>query len=45
MYYCGVKTIEDLQQANFIKITEAGMRESHPHDIQITKETYNYSEQ
>lgn len=45
MYYCGAQTIEDLQQVDFIKITEAGMRESHPHDIQITKETYNYSEQ
>lgn len=44
MYYCGVGTIKDLQEkARFIKITKSGLRESHPHDIQITREAYNYS--
>jgi IMP dehydrogenase len=43
MGYCGAATIEDLQNARFVKITAAGMRESHPHDITITKEAPNYS--
>ncbi len=43
MGYCGAKTVEDLKQAKFIKITAAGVRESHPHDIQITREAPNYS--
>jgi len=44
MGYCGCKDIESLQQnARFIKITAAGMRESHPHDISITREAPNYS--
>lgn len=43
MHYCGAATIEDLQQAKFVRITAAGMRESHPHDISITKEAPNYS--
>ncbi|MGB4400084.1 MAG: IMP dehydrogenase [Daejeonella sp.] len=43
MGYCGSATIADLQQAKFVKITAAGMRESHPHDITITKEAPNYS--
>jgi len=43
MGYCGAKTIEDLQQARFVKITNAGMRESHPHDITVTREAPNYS--
>ncbi|MBC7743942.1 MAG: IMP dehydrogenase [Flavobacterium sp.] len=43
MGYCGAATIEDLQNARFVKITGAGMRESHPHDIIITKEAPNYS--
>jgi IMP dehydrogenase len=43
MGYCGAKDIEELQQAKFVKITSAGMRESHPHDIQIVKEAPNYS--
>ena len=43
MGYCGSATIEDLQNARFVKITAAGMRESHPHDITITKEAPNYS--
>lgn len=43
MGYCGAATIEDLQQASFVKITAAGVHESHPHDITITKESPNYS--
>jgi IMP dehydrogenase len=43
MGYCGAATIADLQNARFVKITAAGMRESHPHDIVITKEAPNYS--
>ena len=44
MGYCGCATIADLQEkARFMKITTAGLRESHPHDIQITKEAPNYS--
>lgn len=43
MGYCGAKNIAALQQATFIKITNAGMRESHAHDVEITKEAPNYS--
>ena len=43
MGYCGAATIGDMQNARFIKITGAGLRESHPHDITITKEAPNYS--
>jgi IMP dehydrogenase len=43
MGYCGAACIEDLQKAVFVKITNAGMRESHAHDIEITKEAPNYS--
>jgi IMP dehydrogenase len=43
MGYCGAKTIEEQKQAKFVKITSAGMRESHPHDVTITKEAPNYS--
>jgi len=43
MGYCGAKDIAALQKASFIKITNAGMRESHAHDIEITKEAPNYS--
>jgi IMP dehydrogenase len=43
MGYCGAKNISELQQAKFVKITNAGMRESHAHDIEITKEAPNYS--
>ncbi|OGF19437.1 IMP dehydrogenase [Candidatus Falkowbacteria bacterium RIFCSPLOWO2_02_FULL_45_15] len=44
MAYVGAKTIPELQQkAEFIKITPAGWRESHPHDIEITKQAPNYS--
>ena len=44
MGYCGCKTIPDLQKnSKFVKITAAALRESHPHDITITKESPNYS--
>jgi IMP dehydrogenase len=43
MGYCGSSTIDNLQTANFVRITNAGMRESHPHDIAITREAPNYS--
>ncbi len=44
MGYCGCETIEELQaRAQFVRITNAGLRESHPHDISITKEAPNYS--
>ena len=44
MGYCGCKTIPELQErAKFVRITGAGLRESHPHDISITKESPNYS--
>ncbi|MCU4165970.1 IMP dehydrogenase [Carboxylicivirga caseinilyticus] len=43
MGYCGAATIDDLHQAKFTKITNAGMNESHPHDVSITREAPNYS--
>jgi IMP dehydrogenase len=43
MGYCGARTIEDLQQARFVRITNSGILESHPHNIIITKESPNYS--
>jgi len=43
MGYCGAKNIEMLQQARFTKITSAGVDESHPHDVTITREAPNYS--
>ena len=44
MGYCGSKNIEELhEKARFVKITSASLKESHPHDIQITKEAPNYS--
>jgi IMP dehydrogenase len=43
MGYCGAKNINELQQAKFVKITNAGMRESHAHDVEITREAPNYS--
>jgi IMP dehydrogenase len=43
MGYCGAKTIYNLKNAHFVKITSAGVRESHPHDVQITREAPNYS--
>ncbi len=43
MGYCGASNIKALQQASFVKITHAGIRESHAHDVFITKEAPNYS--
>jgi IMP dehydrogenase len=44
MGYCGTATIDELQNdSRFVKITGAGLRESHPHQVQITKEAPNYS--
>ena len=43
MGYCGAKKISDLRKAKFIKISPAGMRESHPHNVTITREAPNYS--
>ena len=44
MGYCGTRTIEELKQnGQFVKISAASLKESHPHDIQITKEAPNYS--
>ena len=43
MGYCGAKNINDLKNATFVKITNAGMRESHAHDVEITREAPNYS--
>ncbi len=44
MGYCGAKNIAELQEkAEFVKISAASLKESHPHDIHITKEAPNYS--
>ncbi len=43
MGYCGAADIESLQKARFVRITNAGMKESHAHDIEITREAPNYS--
>jgi IMP dehydrogenase len=44
MGYVGASTLSDLREnAEFLKITNAGLRESHPHDVMITKEPPNYS--
>jgi IMP dehydrogenase len=43
MGYCGAKNIEALRKATFVKITSAGVKESHPHDVIITQEAPNYS--
>ena len=42
MGYCGAKNVQALQQAQFIRITNAGILESHPHSVQVTKESPNY---
>ena len=42
MGYCGAETIEEMKRARFVRITAAGLRESHPHDVTITKEAPNY---
>src|SRR3954453_5825140 len=44
MFYCGAATVADLQEnGTFVRITSAGLKESHPHDIQMTVEAPNYS--
>lgn len=43
MGYCGANTMAELQKAKFIRITNSGIRESHPHGISITREAPNYS--
>ena len=43
MGYCGASKIDILQKAKFIRITSAGVKESHPHDVTITRESPNYS--
>ena len=44
MGYCGCHSVQELREkAQFVQITAAGLRESHPHDIHITKEAPNYS--
>ncbi|HCY45840.1 MAG TPA: IMP dehydrogenase, partial [Flavobacteriales bacterium] len=43
MGYCGAGTLEKLKEAEFVRITSAGVKESHPHDITITREAPNYS--
>jgi IMP dehydrogenase len=43
MGYCGAADLEALKHARFIRITSAGMKESHPHDVYITREAPNYS--
>ena len=42
MGYCGAATIEEMKGTRFVRITAAGLRESHPHDVTITKEAPNY---
>jgi IMP dehydrogenase len=43
MGYCGAKNIASQKEASFVKITASGIKESHPHDVTITKEAPNYS--
>ncbi len=43
MGYCGAPTIEKLKKAQFVRITNAGIKESHPHDVTITREAPNYN--
>jgi len=43
MGYCGTPTVHELQKARMVKITGAGLRESHPHDVKIMREAPNYS--
>ena len=43
MGYCGVRTLDELRrETSFIRVTTAGLQESHPHDVTITKEAPNY---
>ncbi|MGC9345132.1 MAG: IMP dehydrogenase, partial [Bacteroidales bacterium] len=43
MGYCGAADIHSLKNAKFVRITNAGVTESHPHDVTITREAPNYS--
>ncbi|MBN2763394.1 MAG: IMP dehydrogenase, partial [Bacteroidales bacterium] len=43
MGYCGAKNIKELMQAKFVRITNSGIIEGHPHDVTITREAPNYS--
>ena len=43
MGYCGAASISALQKAQFVRVTNAGVQESHPHDVTITREAPNYS--
>jgi IMP dehydrogenase len=43
MGYCGAKDLNALKEAQFVRITHSGIKESHPHDIYITREAPNYS--
>lgn len=43
MGYCGAENIDKLKEAQFVRITNAGMKESHPHDVAISREAPNYS--
>jgi IMP dehydrogenase len=43
MGYCGAPDITTLKKASFVKVTQAGVNESHPHDVSITREAPNYS--
>jgi IMP dehydrogenase len=43
MGYCGAANIDDMKNSSFIKISNAGVMESHPHNVQITREAPNYS--
>ena len=43
MGYVGAHNLEELKSAKFVRVTAAGMTESHPHDITITSETPNYT--
>ena len=42
MGYCGAASVEELKEARFVRVTAAGMHESHPHDVSITREAPNY---
>ena len=43
MGYCGAENIEKLHNAKFVRVTQSGIVESHPHDVTITREAPNYS--
>ncbi|MEE9288130.1 MAG: IMP dehydrogenase, partial [Bacteroidota bacterium] len=44
MGYCGCRNIQEMKtKSKFVRMTEAGLRESHPHDVEITKESPNYN--